>query len=58
MLTGSWDLAVILGLDGRVDEAVPAIERALVLYEQKANLVSGKRARDLLEEINASVSPR
>jgi DNA-binding SARP family transcriptional activator len=45
------DLAAVLHLAGRAEEAVRALEQALPLYEQKGNLVSGGRARYMLEEI-------
>jgi DNA-binding SARP family transcriptional activator len=50
------DLAVVLRRLERAKEAASAIERALPLYDQKGNLVLGKRARELLEEIKTSVS--
>jgi DNA-binding SARP family transcriptional activator len=50
------DLAAVLRRLKRPEEAASAIERALPLYGQKGNLVSDERARELLEEIRASVS--
>ena len=44
------DLAEVLRLVGRPSEAVPAVEEALRLYEQKGNTVSAARARALLSE--------
>jgi tetratricopeptide (TPR) repeat protein len=43
------DLAEILRVVGRPDEAHPVLEQALRLYEQKGNVVSVARARALLE---------
>jgi tetratricopeptide (TPR) repeat protein len=44
------DLAEVLRLAGRGDEAVPALEDAIRLYDRKGNVVSSRRARALLEE--------
>jgi hypothetical protein len=42
------DLAEVLVLVGRTDEAGEAVERALRLYEQKEHLVGVERARAAL----------
>jgi DNA-binding SARP family transcriptional activator len=47
------DHAEILYLAGRPDEAAPALEKALVLQDQKGNVLGGARARALLEEIRS-----
>jgi predicted ATPase/class 3 adenylate cyclase len=49
------DLADVLRLAGRDDEAVPVVEAALELYERKGNVVSAVRARELL---NQEAAPR
>ena len=43
------DLAEVLSISGRDDEAMAEVRRALELYEQKGILVSARRARSLLE---------
>jgi class 3 adenylate cyclase/tetratricopeptide (TPR) repeat protein len=45
------DLAEVLRLAGREQEATPVVAEALELYEQKENLVSAGKARELLERI-------
>ncbi|HET9309772.1 MAG TPA: adenylate/guanylate cyclase domain-containing protein [Actinomycetota bacterium] len=42
------DLAEVLGLAGRPDEAATALEEALALYERKGNVVMAGRVRDRL----------
>jgi tetratricopeptide (TPR) repeat protein len=42
------DLAEVLRLAGRDADAVPPLEQALELYEQKGNVVAAERARALL----------
>ena len=42
------DLAGVLELAGRREEAVAAIEQALALYERKGNLVMAERTRERL----------
>ena len=42
------DLAEVLRLVGRKDELKGVLEDALRLYEQKGNVVSAARARDVL----------
>jgi class 3 adenylate cyclase/tetratricopeptide (TPR) repeat protein len=39
---------------GRRDEAVAAVERAIVLFEQKGNVVSATRSRAVLDELRAT----
>jgi predicted ATPase/class 3 adenylate cyclase len=43
------DLAEVLRLAGRQDEAPALIEEAIALYEQKGNVVAAERSRALLE---------
>jgi DNA-binding SARP family transcriptional activator len=45
------DLAEVLRLDDRVDEASTSVEQALSLFERKENDVSAQRARTLLAEL-------
>jgi hypothetical protein len=45
-------LAQVLELSGRRDDAVTALREALALYEAKENLVSARRARERLAELN------
>lgn len=52
------DLADVLELAHRPDEAVPAVENAIALYERKGNVVSAQRARTDLERLAAAVSGR
>ena len=42
------DLAEVLRLGGREGEAMPILEEALALFEQKQNLVGVRRAREML----------
>jgi len=44
------DLAVVLSLGGRPEEAAATLEQALERYERKGNLVSARRVRDRLSE--------
>ncbi len=44
------DLAAVLDLLGRGDEAVDPLKDALVLYDQKESLVSAARIRAALSE--------
>ena len=48
------DLAEVLRLAGRTDEALPVVRQALQLFERKGNVVSAARARVVLQESNAS----
>jgi DNA-binding SARP family transcriptional activator/tetratricopeptide (TPR) repeat protein len=48
------DLAEVLHLAGRPEEAAPALEDAARLFELKGNVVSASRARVLLEELQTS----
>jgi tetratricopeptide (TPR) repeat protein len=54
------DLAEVLVATGRPTEAVPAIEKALQLYERKGNVVSASAARGRLAQIQGGTesSPR
>jgi hypothetical protein len=47
------DLADILGLAGLADERAAIVTQALRLYDQKGNVVSAKRARTLLRQLQA-----
>jgi class 3 adenylate cyclase/tetratricopeptide (TPR) repeat protein len=47
----SMALAEVRRIAERPDEAVPLIEEALRLYEQKGNVVSAGKARSLLDEL-------
>ena len=49
------DLAEVLRLGGKLDEAAAALEQALVRYERKGNLVSAARARARLAELHEAV---
>jgi hypothetical protein len=44
------DLAEVLTLAGRLDDACAALIRALALYERKGNLVMAERTRARLAE--------
>jgi hypothetical protein len=48
------DLADVLVLAGRQDEAATALEDALERYVLKGNLVSAKRTRDALTALRAA----
>ena len=52
------DLAEVLSLAGRAEDAVHAIEGALRLFEQKGNLVGQERARVRLAELESPDGPR
>ncbi len=47
-------LADVLGVAGRSAEAVPLLEDAFALYEQKGNIVAAGRTRGVLERLEAS----
>jgi class 3 adenylate cyclase/tetratricopeptide (TPR) repeat protein len=51
------DLAEVLGLAGRPDEAGPVIERALELFERKGNVVSAENARALVVQGSRTGAP-
>ena len=51
------DLAEVLLLAGKPDEAAAALEQALERYERKGNLVSAQRARARLAELQ-DAAPR
>jgi len=46
------DLAEVLEVAGKTDEAGAALEQALALYERKGNLVTAERARAMLARLN------
>jgi tetratricopeptide (TPR) repeat protein len=50
------DLAEVLLLTGKPDEAAAALEQALERYERKGNLVSTQRAQTRLAELQAAAS--
>ena len=50
---GYLDLAEVLVLAGRFDEAAGALEQALDRYERKGNVVMAQRIRDRLREVRA-----
>ena len=54
---GYADLAEVLSLAGRPKEAAAALKQGLACYERKGNLVSTKRARTRLAEMQPS-APR
>ena len=51
------DLADVLALAGKVDEAAVALEQALVSYERKGNRVSTQRVQTRLAKLRAA-APR
>jgi class 3 adenylate cyclase/tetratricopeptide (TPR) repeat protein len=51
------DLAEVLRLAGRHDDAIAAAENAAALFEQKANSSSAARARSLRDAIEAELVP-
>jgi tetratricopeptide (TPR) repeat protein len=44
-------LAIVLDRAGRAEEAVAALDRAIVLYDRKGNVVSAHRAREMVERV-------
>jgi DNA-binding SARP family transcriptional activator len=46
--------AEVLQLAGRPREALPAVEQAIALFEQKENVVSAERARSLLAQLETA----
>jgi class 3 adenylate cyclase/predicted ATPase len=50
------DLADVLEVSGKKDEAASVVEEAIRLYERKGNVVSAGRARKLLSELSAPAS--
>jgi tetratricopeptide (TPR) repeat protein len=50
------DLAEVLLLNGKADEAIAALEQALQRYERKENLVMAQRMRDRLAGAAAQIS--
>jgi class 3 adenylate cyclase/tetratricopeptide (TPR) repeat protein len=51
------DLAEVLELTGRGDEAVPHLREALARYDAKGNVVSAARARERLDALADHVAP-
>jgi class 3 adenylate cyclase/tetratricopeptide (TPR) repeat protein len=51
------DLAEVLELSGRSDEAVPHLREALARYDAKGNVVSAARARERLDALADQVAP-
>ena len=51
------DLAEVLLLGGKRDDAAAALEQALERYERKENLVSAERTRTRLEELGGTARP-
>jgi len=47
----------VLRLAGKTDEALAALDEARARYEQKGNAVMADRARDLLDDLDATASP-
>jgi tetratricopeptide (TPR) repeat protein len=47
------DLAQVLSLGGRLDQAVEAAEEAVRLYQQKGNIVSARRGLTMVEQFAA-----
>ncbi|MCY7303211.1 MAG: hypothetical protein LH654_09290, partial [Thermoleophilia bacterium] len=52
------DLAEVLRIGGRPQEALVELEQALSLNEQKGNLVSAVRTRALLENLGRTTATR
>jgi tetratricopeptide (TPR) repeat protein len=50
------NLAETLRLADRSNEAAPLLEEAVILYEQKGNIVAAAKARAVLEEMRADVA--
>ena len=50
------DLAEVLDLAERLDEAAPVIAEARRFYEQKGNIVSARKAHELLAELREKTS--
>ena len=51
------DLAEVLVLAGRAEEAAEALERALALFERKGNVVMAARMRDRLAALREEAPP-
>jgi hypothetical protein len=51
------DLAEVLEISGRSDEAVPHLREALARYDAKGNVVSAARARERLDALADHVAP-
>lgn len=52
------DFAKVLLLTDQVADAIPLVQRALALYDEKGNIVSATKARKLLEELASKASAR
>jgi class 3 adenylate cyclase/tetratricopeptide (TPR) repeat protein len=52
------DQAEVLRLAGSADDGAPLVEKALRLYDQKGNVVSAGKARNLLAELRQGTSAR
>ena len=50
------DLAEVLEVAGKPDEAKAALEQALALYERKGNLVMAERTRAKLAELESAAA--
>lgn len=50
------DLAEVLALAGRAEEAAEVLEQALARYERKENLVMAERVRTRLRELAAAAA--
>jgi DNA-binding SARP family transcriptional activator/tetratricopeptide (TPR) repeat protein len=46
------DLAEVLRIAGRADEASPLVRHAITLHERKGNVISAAKARDLLAKLS------
>jgi hypothetical protein len=49
------DLAEVLHLAGRTTEVEAAVAEAIRLHERKGNVIAADKAREMLEELSASV---
>jgi nanoRNase/pAp phosphatase (c-di-AMP/oligoRNAs hydrolase) len=52
-ISSRLDLAEVLRLAGRNDEAATALESAIELFNRKGNIVSARRAGELLAALRA-----
>jgi class 3 adenylate cyclase len=52
-LVGSTALGEVLSIAGHVEDAAAALERAIVVHEQKGNVVSATRSRAMLDRLGA-----
>jgi len=51
---GLMDLAEVLRLAGRSDEAIATLREALALFEQREDAVSAAHTRELIDQLGAS----